>query len=119
MEFLGVLVLKRKAWIGKGLKGRGLGERLGAPEVLIYGIGEEIVAGDRDAYPKKLGKWRDSLDRTVAGSFGIHIRFDWLRSSCVAVGLFFGSDTVWSELLNESFRNCSSNKARQIWKNKD
>jgi hypothetical protein len=23
-----------------------------------------------------------------------HIRFDWLRSGCVAVGLFFGSDTV-------------------------
>jgi hypothetical protein len=23
-----------------------------------------------------------------------HIRFDWLRFSCVAVGLFFGSDTV-------------------------
>jgi hypothetical protein len=26
-----------------------------------------------------------------------------LRSSC-----FFGSNTVWSELPNESFRNCSS-----------
>jgi hypothetical protein len=23
-----------------------------------------------------------------------HIRFDWLRFDCVAVGLFFGSDTV-------------------------
>jgi hypothetical protein len=23
-----------------------------------------------------------------------HIRFDWLRFGCVAVGLFFGSDTV-------------------------
>jgi hypothetical protein len=34
-SFLGVLVPKRKARIGKGLKGRGLGERLGAPEVLI------------------------------------------------------------------------------------
>jgi hypothetical protein len=36
-----------------------------------------------------------------------HIRFDWLRFSCVAVGLFLGSDT-WSELLNESSRNCTS-----------
>jgi hypothetical protein len=69
---LGVLVLKRKAWIGKGLKGRGLGERLGAPEVLIYGTGEEIVAVDRGVYPIKFGKWRDSLDRIVVESFGIH-----------------------------------------------
>jgi hypothetical protein len=23
-----------------------------------------------------------------------HIRFDWIRFDCVAVGLFFGSDTV-------------------------
>jgi hypothetical protein len=72
MEVLEVLVLKRKAWIVKGLKGRGLGERLGAPEVLIYGTSEEIVAKDCGAYPKKFGKWRDSLDRTVAESFGIH-----------------------------------------------
>jgi hypothetical protein len=73
MEFLGVLVLKRKALIGKGLKGRGLGERLGVPEVLIYGTGEEIVAGDRGAYPKKFGKWRGSLDRIVTESFGIQV----------------------------------------------
>jgi hypothetical protein len=53
------------------LENRGLGERLGAPEVLIYGAGEEIVAGDRGAYPKKFGKWRDSLNQTVVGSFGI------------------------------------------------
>jgi hypothetical protein len=62
MELLVVLVLKGKAWIGKGLEGRGLGERLGAPEVLIYGTGREIVAGDRGTYPKKFGKWRDSLN---------------------------------------------------------
>jgi hypothetical protein len=61
MEFLRVLVLEReRAWVSKGLEGRGFGERLGAPEVLIYGTGEEIVAGDRGAYPKKFGKWRDS-----------------------------------------------------------
>jgi hypothetical protein len=72
MELLGVLVLKRKAWIDKGLKGRRLGERLGAPEVLIYGTGKEIVAGDRGPYPKKFGMWRDFVDFTVAGSLGIH-----------------------------------------------
>jgi hypothetical protein len=54
------------------LEGRGFGERLGAPEALIYGTDEEIVAGDRGAYPKKFGKRRDSFDRTVVGSFGIH-----------------------------------------------
>jgi hypothetical protein len=54
------------------LEGRGFGERLGAPEVLIYGTNEEIIAGDRGAYPKEFGKWRDSFDRTVAGSFRIH-----------------------------------------------
>jgi hypothetical protein len=62
MELLVVLVLKGKAWIGKGLEGRGLGERLGAPKVLIYGTGREIVAGDRGTYPKKFGKWRDSFN---------------------------------------------------------
>jgi hypothetical protein len=53
------------------LESRGLGERLGAPKVLIYGTGKEIVTGYRGAYPKKFGKWRDSLNRTVIGSFGI------------------------------------------------
>jgi hypothetical protein len=55
------------------LEGRVFGERLEAPEVLIYGTDKEIVAGDRGAYPKKFGKWRDSFDRTVAESFGIHV----------------------------------------------
>jgi hypothetical protein len=54
------------------LEGKGFGERLGAPKILIYGTGEETVAGDRDAYPKKFGKWRDSLDQTLAESFAIH-----------------------------------------------
>jgi hypothetical protein len=53
------------------LEGRRFGERLGALKVLIYGTDEEIVTGDCGAYPKKFGKWRDSLDRTVAKSFGI------------------------------------------------
>jgi hypothetical protein len=54
------------------LGGRGFGERLETPEVFIYGTDEGIVAGDRGAYPKKFGKWRDSLDRTIVESFGIH-----------------------------------------------
>jgi hypothetical protein len=53
------------------MEDRGLGERLGAPEFLIYGAGEEIVAGDHGAYPKEFGKWKDSLNRIVAESFGI------------------------------------------------
>jgi hypothetical protein len=57
--------------LAKALKTIGLGERLGAPEVLIYGAGEEIMAGGRHAYPEKFGKSRDSLNRTVVGSFGI------------------------------------------------
>jgi hypothetical protein len=44
------------------LEDRGLGERLGAPEALIYGTGKEIMVGDRGAYPKKFGKWRGSLN---------------------------------------------------------
>jgi hypothetical protein len=35
------------------------------------GLAKKIVARDRGAYPKKFGKWRDSLNRTVVGSFGI------------------------------------------------
>jgi hypothetical protein len=54
------------------LEGRRFGERIGAPEVLIYGTDEEIVARDHGAYPKKFGKWRDSFDRIVAESFEIH-----------------------------------------------
>jgi hypothetical protein len=71
MELFGVLVLERRSLDWQRLKRKGLGERLGAPEVLIYGTGKEIVDGDRAAYPKKFGKWRDSLNRTVVGLFGI------------------------------------------------
>jgi hypothetical protein len=56
------------------LESRGFGESLGAPKVLIYGTDEEIMAGDRSAYPKKFGKWRDSFGRTVTESFGIHAK---------------------------------------------
>jgi hypothetical protein len=80
MELFGVLVLERRSLDWQRLESKGFGERLGAPEVLIYGTGKEIVAGDRDAYPKKFGKWRSSLNRAVVGSFGI-------RSGSYSVGL--------------------------------
>jgi hypothetical protein len=67
----GVLVLERRSLDWQRLESKGIGERLGAPEVRLYGTGKEIVAGDHGAYPKKFGKWRDSLNRTVVGSFGI------------------------------------------------
>jgi hypothetical protein len=66
-----VLVLERRSLDWQRLERRGLGESPGAPEVLIYETGKEIVARDRGAYPEKFGKWRDSLNRTVAESFEI------------------------------------------------
>jgi hypothetical protein len=71
IELLGVLVLKRASLDWQRLEGRRLGERLGAPTVLIYGTDEEIVAGDRGAYPEKFVRWRDFLNRIVVRSFGI------------------------------------------------
>jgi hypothetical protein len=71
VEFPRVLFLGTEGLGWQRLEDRGFGERLGAPEVLIYGTGEEIVAGDRGAYPKIFWKWRDSVNRTVTGSFGI------------------------------------------------
>jgi hypothetical protein len=53
-----VLVLERRSLGWQKLESGGLGERLGAPEVFIYGTGKEIVAGDHSAYPEKFGKWR-------------------------------------------------------------
>jgi hypothetical protein len=73
MEILGVLALETKSLGWQRLEDRGLGERLRPPEFLIYRAGGEIVAGDRGAYPKKFGKWRDFLSRTVVESFGILI----------------------------------------------
>jgi hypothetical protein len=71
MEFLGVLVLETESLGWQRLGRQRIGESLGAPEIVIYGTGEEVVAGDHGAYPKKFGKWRDSPNRTVAESFGI------------------------------------------------
>jgi hypothetical protein len=74
IEFLGVLVLEKGSLDWQRLEGRRLGERLGAPAVLIYGIDKEIVAADRGAYPQKFGRWKDFLNRIVVGSFGIQAK---------------------------------------------
>jgi hypothetical protein len=79
------------------LGGRGFGERLGAPKVLIYGTGEEIVVGDHGTYPKNLGSGETLLTEPSPSRLGFmlsHIRFDWLKFGFVAVVSFFGSDTV-------------------------
>jgi hypothetical protein len=63
-------VVKKQAWIGKGLKAKGLMKGWGTYG-FIYRGDEEIVALDRGAYPEKLGKWRGFLNRFAVGSFGI------------------------------------------------
>jgi hypothetical protein len=81
IEFLGVLVLEKRSLDWRRLEDRRLGERLGAPTVLIYGTGKEIVARDRGAYPEKFGRWRDFLNRIVVESFRIQAEsysVDWL-----------------------------------------
>jgi hypothetical protein len=67
----GVLVLEKRSLDWQRLESRRHGERLGAPEVFIYGTGKLILAGDHGAYPEKFGRWRDFLNRIVIGSFGI------------------------------------------------
>jgi hypothetical protein len=67
----GVVVLEKRSLDWQRLERRRLGERLGAPAVLIYGTGKEIVVGDRGAYPEKFGRWRDFLNQIVVRSFGI------------------------------------------------
>jgi hypothetical protein len=71
IEFLGVLVLEKGSLDWRRLEDRRLGERLGAPTVLIYGTDKEIVARDRGPSPEKFGRWRALLYRIVVGSFGI------------------------------------------------
>jgi hypothetical protein len=53
----------------------------------------EIVAH----IPRNLGSGETLLAEPPPSHLGFmlsHIRFDWLRFGCVAVGLFFGSDTI-------------------------
>jgi hypothetical protein len=71
IRLLGALVLDNRSLDWQRLESRRLGEWLGAPVVFIYGAGKEIVAGDRGAYPKKFGRWRDFLNQIFIGSFGI------------------------------------------------
>jgi hypothetical protein len=55
------------------------------------------VAEDRGTYPKKFGSEETLSTETSPSRLGFmlsHIRFDWFRFGCVAVRLFFGSDTV-------------------------
>jgi hypothetical protein len=64
-------VLEKRSLDWQRLESRRLGESLGAPEVLIYGTGKEIMARDHGACPEKFGRWRDFLNRIVVGWFGI------------------------------------------------
>jgi hypothetical protein len=67
----------------------------------------EIVAH----IPRNLGSGETPSTELSSGRLGFklgHIWFDWLKSGYVAVGLFFGSDTIWPELPNQSSRNFSS-----------
>jgi hypothetical protein len=102
------------------LEDRRFGERLGAPGALIYGTGKEIVAGDHGAYPKKFGKWRDSLNRTVVGSFGIQVesysvRLVEIRLCCGQV-VFSGLTLFGQNCRMNRSEIARQNKARQIWR---
>jgi hypothetical protein len=71
----------------------------------------EIVAH----IPRNLGSGEIPSTELSSGRLGFklsYIRFDWLKLGCVAVMLFFGSDTVWPELPNGSSRNCSSKQGK-------
>jgi hypothetical protein len=76
----------------------------------------EIVAH----IPRNLGSGETPSTEPSSGRLGFklsRIRFDWLKSGCVAVRLLFGSDTVWPELPNGSSRNCSSEiRQDKCWK---
>jgi hypothetical protein len=65
--------------------------------------------------PRNLGSAEAPSTKPSSGRLGFklsRIRFDWLKFGCVAVGLLFGSDTIWPELPNESSRNCSSKQGK-------
>jgi hypothetical protein len=47
----------------------------------LWGVGKEIMALDRGAYPEKFERWRGFLNRIAVGSFGIQAEsysVDWL-----------------------------------------
>jgi hypothetical protein len=66
-----------------------------------------------------LGCGETSLTKSSSGRLEFklsHIRFDWLKFACVAVGSLFRSNTIWLELSNESSKVVS--KARQKMESK-
>jgi hypothetical protein len=81
ISFLGALVMEEASLDWQRLEAKRLGERLGAPTVLFMGVGREIVALDRGAYPEKFGRWKGFLNQIAVGSFGIQdesYSVDWL-----------------------------------------
>jgi hypothetical protein len=77
------------------------------PEIVAH-IPRNLGSGETPSTEPSSGRLEFKLSR---------IRFDWLKSDCVAVGLLLGSDTVWPELPNGSSRNCSSRiRQDKCWK---
>jgi hypothetical protein len=71
-------VLEKGSLDWQRLEGRRLCERLGAPTVLIYGTGKEIVVH----ISRNLGGGETSLTESSSGRLEFklsHIRFDWLK----------------------------------------
>jgi hypothetical protein len=71
-------VLEKRSLDWQRLESRELGERLGAPEVLIYGTSKEIVVH----IPRNMGGGETSLTESSSGCLGFklsHIWFDWLK----------------------------------------
>jgi hypothetical protein len=59
---------------------------------------------------RNLGGGETPLTKPSSGRLGFklgRIQFDWLKFGCIAGGLLFGYNTVWSEWPNGSSRNCS------------
>jgi hypothetical protein len=77
----------------------------------------EIVAH----IPRNLGSGETPSTEPSSGRLGFklsHIRFDWLKSGCVVVGLFFGSKFGQSCRMNRP-EIARQNKAMQILESKD
>jgi hypothetical protein len=98
MKLLGVLVLGKEelelaeAWEAEDLV-KGWRHPRSLFMELTKGSWPEIMAH----IPRNLGSGETLLTEPSLSHLGFmlsHIRFDWLRFGCVAVGLFFGFDTV-------------------------
>jgi hypothetical protein len=53
------------------LRAKGLVESWGHLRFSFIGLARQVVAPDRGAYPKKIGRWRGFLDQSAVGSFGV------------------------------------------------